>query len=93
MPVGRKSKELYYVPRVSSRGGGLWKKRRGEPTVRGLHPPLAFGMPSWNPLMAASFSTLYWTLRAIIQSVVTRSTVRRCFRKNNSHSLLIAGAG
>lgn len=38
----RGSKELYYVPGVSSRGGGLWWNRRCEPAVRGReHPPIA----------------------------------------------------
>lgn len=41
--AGRKSKELYYVPGVSSREGGLrWGSRR-EPGVRGLYSPLVAG--------------------------------------------------
>lgn len=32
---GEEGKELYYVPGVSSRGGGLWWNRRCEPAVRG----------------------------------------------------------
>lgn len=35
--AGRKSKELYYVPGVSSRGGGLWWNRRCEPSRSRLY--------------------------------------------------------
>lgn len=37
---GRQSKELYYVPGVSSRGGGLWKNRRGESQALGVTPAI-----------------------------------------------------